>query len=477
MTGALQLPDPLRVAVVGAGPSGFYAVAELTKATHGLAHIDIIDRLPTPYGLVRAGVAPDHQNIKSVTKLFAKTAEAPNVRFIGGVEVGNDIAHSDLMSYYHVIVYAIGAPISRSLSIPGTDLTGYHTADRFVGWYNGHPDHRELAVDLGTERAVVVGNGNVALDIARILVKSPLDLATTDIADHALDRLARSRIREVVVLGRRGPVDASWTNPELTALGRLTSVDVTVETGSPGGMPLPPPDARATQRLNLETLREFADKAPLGHPRRILLGFNATPVRVVGDTCVTAIQYTRNNHPGDAISPAHSVETLPAGLVISAIGFLGRHVPGVPAHALSGVIDNDAGRVVDPRTGSTVRGVYATGWVKRGPSGVIGMNRACAQETVRQIAADLEAGQVNSPRKQDDPLGLIASTCPGYTSWAGWSRIDDFELGRGRAQGRPRIKITDLDRLHAIARHGESITPRSAAVRTDEREATEPTGD
>ena len=385
--------QPLRVAIVGAGPAGYYAADHLLRQDSVVVEVDMIDRLPTPYGLVRAGVAPDHQKIKSVTAAFDKVAAHPRFRFYGGVDFGKDITVADLRRHYHQILYSTGAQTDRRMGIPGEDLKGSHPATEFVAWYNGHPDYRDCRFDLSQERAAVVGVGNVAIDVARILCRSPQELATTDIADHALEALRNSRIKEVYLLGRRGPAQAAFTNPEVKEQGELADADVTAR---PEEVELDELSRAAVERSQdraavkkVEILREYAARKPGGKSKKLIIRFLVSPVELCGNEAgeVMALRLVRNRLEATAAGtlqakPTDQLETLPVGLVFRSVGYRGVPLPGVPFHESWGVILNEHGRVLDPDTKQPVVGEYAAGWIKRGPTGVIGTNKPDAAQTV-----------------------------------------------------------------------------------------------
>lgn len=452
--------SPLRVAVVGAGPAGAYAVEHLLADAP--ARIEVFERLPTPWGLVRAGVAPDHPDTKAVTGGFGWNAGHPDVRMHLGVEVGRDVSHDELAAHHHAVVYTVGAPEDRRLGVPGEELPGSHAATAFVAWYNGHPDARQLAFDLSGRRAVIVGNGNVALDIARILTKDVDALRATDIADHALEALASSAIDEVVILGRRGAAQAACTYPELLALTQIPGVDVVVEAD-----PLEFDDtARAAAPgarrdyatgLKLDLLGELASRPPGSAPKRIVLRFMASPVELVGDGRVEAVRVARNVLEQDtdgrvSARTTDEVERLESGLVLRSIGYRGRETPGVPFDPAVGRIPNDRGAVVDPASGSPVPGVYAAGWVKRGPTGVIGTNKLCARETVDRILADHAEGRLPTPQGGAAELdALLAARAPGRLGLRHWQALDEHERASGAAQDRPRVKVTDPGEMVRVA--------------------------
>ncbi len=403
--------EDVRVAVVGSGPAGLYAADELLK--HPGVTVDVFDRLPTPYGLARAGVAPDHQHTKQVTRLFAAIEGQPGFRYRLGVEVGAagsaDLTDTELAERYHGVIYAVGASADKPLGIPGEDLLGSLAATEVVGWYNGHPDHQDAPIDLGGERVVVVGNGNVALDVARILTADPDSLAATDIADLPLATLRGSRVREVVVLGRRGPAEAAFTVPELVGLAGLTEVDVVVETG---GVPLD--TATAKGRL----LAEIAARPTSADRRRIVLRFCSAPVRVLGSEAVTGIEVERTalTTVGGRVVATGTGETevLEAALVLRAVGYRGLPVPGLPFDETTATVPNDRGRV-EP-------GLYVAGWVKRGPTGFIGTNKACSEETVASFLDDLAAGLVPAPDGDRAEMRTIAAEEPATVRRGAWGR-------------------------------------------------------
>jgi ferredoxin--NADP+ reductase len=450
--------NPLRVAIIGAGPAGFYAAGHLLAAEAPI-RVDLFDRLPTPFGLVRAGVAPDHPKIKSVVRIYEKTAAKEGFRFFGGVELGRDLHRDDLLERYHAVLYAIGAATDRRLGIPGEDLPGSEAATAFVGWYNGHPDHPDRDFDLNCERVVVVGNGNVAIDCARMLALSAEELRTTDTADHAIDVLASDAVREIVILGRRGPAQAAFTNPELLELGELERADVIVD---PADLELDPAsqawldsdESNKTSRENVRILREYAAREPAGKPKRIVLRFLTSPVELIGDGRVEQIVVERNRlEPRDGSLAARATgerETIGCGLVLRSIGYKGMAIPEVPFDESRGTIPNVAGRVVDGEHHLT--GEYVTGWIRRGPSGVIGTNKKDGQEAASSLIADAAAGILNEPGSETDIADLLAQRGVEPVSWGGWERIDKHEQRLGSDSGRPRVKLTRYELLHGTAR-------------------------
>jgi ferredoxin--NADP+ reductase len=456
--------QPLRVAVVGSGPSGFYAAGHLLKSKSHPdlnVQVDVYDRLPTPWGLVRGGVAPDHPNIKAVSRVYEKTAAHPEFRFYGNVEYGRDLTHADLHSRYHAVIYAVGAQTDRRLGIPGEDLPGSWAATEFVAWYNGHPDFRELEFDLSCERAVVIGNGNVAADVARMLALTRDELAATDVADHALDVLADSGIKEIVVLGRRGPAQAAFTNPELLELGEMTDADVFVDPGDAEPDELSrrwlESEASATARKNVEILGGYAGRQPAGKRRRIVLRFLVSPLELLGDEHVQGIRICRNElrdeGSGLRACTTETIEEIPCGIVFRSIGYRGIPLEGLPFDEAAGTIPHDGGRILDEQ-GAPLRGDYVVGWIKRGPTGIIGTNKRDAQETVDTLLADLDAGLLNAPAEpsRESLEELLAERSPDHVTYEGWEAIDSAEKAAGEPHGRPRVKLTTTEELLGAAR-------------------------
>jgi ferredoxin--NADP+ reductase len=454
--------ETVHVAIIGSGPAGFYAAGQLLAHGEADVEVDLFDRLATPWGLVRAGVAPDHPKIKSVTRVYEKTAAHPRFRFFGNVEVGRDLDHEELCAHYHAVVYAIGTAGDRRLGIPGEELPGSHAATSFVAWYNGHPDFTDERFDLSPERAVVVGNGNVALDVARMLALSHDELAVTDIADHALEALRHSAVQEIVVLGRRGPAQAAFTNPELRELAELAVADVVVdpaevELDQASRAFLESDAADATTRRNVETLQQYAQAGPAGKPKRIVLRFLVSPVEIVGSDRVTGVVVEHNElvtgDDGSLRARGSGVrETIEAGLVLRSIGYVGSPVPGVPFDRRRSTILNDAGRVLDPDSREPLPGVYAAGWIKRGPSGVIGTNKKDAQETTSLLLADLAAGRLPAPADTPDALiAALRARGAELVEYDGWQQIDEHERTTGEPHGRPRVKLVRRDELLARA--------------------------
>jgi len=453
---------PLRVAIVGSGPSGFYAAEHLQKKMPGV-EIDMFDRLPTPYGLVRGGVAPDHPKIKSVTRVYDRTAAHPGFRFLGNVTIGADVEHGEMMALYDAVIYATGAETDRQLGIPGEALVGSHAATEFVGWYNGHPDYRERRFDLSATSAVVVGMGNVAMDVARILASSMDELTPTDLSQHALDALRSSKVESICMLGRRGPAQAAFTNPELKELGDLAEADVIVD---PGEIELDEHSAHQltthedrTAEKNLATLREFAARKPEGRKRRIVLRFLVSPVEILGSSRVEGVKLVKNRlvrgSGNDLKAEATGeTETLPAGLVFRSVGYKGIAVPGVPFDPRASVIPNLEGRVlVGPGAPETCRGAYVVGWIKRGPSGVIGTNKPDSVETADRLLEDVASGAI-SPRARGNRAEvdqILQSRGVQVVTFADWQKLDALEQAAGKPRGAPREKFTRVaDMLSAL---------------------------
>lgn len=457
---------PLRVAVVGSGPSAFYAAEHLLQQADITMQVDMFDRLPTPFGLVRGGVAPDHQKIKSVTRIYDRIAEHPEFRFYGNVEFGRDLVHEDLLAYYHAVIYAVGARSDRRLGIPREYLPGSHAASEFVGWYNANPDHRSLTFDLSGPRAVVVGNGNVSMDVARILVTDPAQLATTDIAAHALRALAVSQVREVVLLGRRGPAQAAFTHKELREIAQRDDLDVIVD---PADMVLDlhsrldaeqQPDRGRDQIL--EMLGELAERGDRGRDRRVVMRFLTSPVALVGTDRVQGMEVARNELHRDSSGTLRARltddrEVIPTNLVFRAIGYQGIALPGVPFDGVTATIPNDRGRVIDALDGHVRPGEYVTGWIKRGPTGIIGTNKPDSQETADMLLEDLRAG-----RLQRDVPGrkvlerLLGERRSDYVTYADWQYVDSLERARGEEQGAPRVKFARIEDMLRALRHRDS---------------------
>jgi ferredoxin--NADP+ reductase len=439
----------MRFAVIGAGPAGFYASEKLLAAGF---EVDLLDALPTPFGLVRSGVAPDHPSIKSVTRVYEKTAAKPGFRFFGGVALGEHVSRAELLERYHAVVYAFGTSEDNRLGIAGEDRPGSYPATRFVAWYNGHPDACDETFDLSAKRAVVIGNGNVAIDVARMLLLDAGELALTDTADHAIGPLSESGVQEVILLGRRGPEHAAFTNPELRELGEMTGVDVHVDPAELEGVEEP---ENPTKRRNVEILRGYAERPPGNAGRRISLRFLRSPVEILGDGedgPVTGLRVVRNRIEGGRAVATGDEQVIDCGLVFRSIGYTGRPVDDVPFDPARGLVRNEGGRVCDEE-GVPHRGEYAVGWIKRGPSGVIGTNKKDAVDTVAKIVADAEAGVLDGERPDADELATWLAACaPDAVTWEGWQAIDEHERAAGEPHGRPRIKLVRLADLVAAGR-------------------------
>src|SRR5579871_5427773 len=432
---------PLKVAVVGSGPAGFYAADALLKSDDPPVEVDLIDRLPTPWGLVRLGVAPDHENIKAVSRAFEKTAARPGFRFFGNVEVGSSVSHEELLELYDAVVYTVGAQTDRRLGIPGEDLPGSWPATAFVAWYNGHPDFQDLDFDLDCERVVVIGNGNVAIDCARMLALTSGELAPTDTTEEATEAIAASPIKEIVMLGRRGPVQAAFTPPELKELGELAGAEPVVDAAELELDPASEAELEADReraRRNYELLQEYAARRPEGKPRRIVLRFLASPLALVGDGKVEAVEVVRNELVEDGgrlvARPTGEVEVIPAGLVLRSVGYQGVAFPGGPFDGRSGTIPNVEGRVTGAER------VYVAGWIKRGPSGVIGTNKKDATETVERLLEDARDGLLQAPDAAD-LAAILTEKGADFVDYEGWQAIDAAERAAGAPLGRPRVKL------------------------------------
>lgn len=450
---------PLRIAVVGSGPSGFYA-AEALLAGAAPAQVDMFEALPAPFGLVRYGVAPDHPKIKNIIARYEKTAAHPGFAYFGNVEIGRDIAVGELRRFYDAVIFASGAQTDRRLGVPGEDLPGSYTATEFVAWYNGHPAYRDRAFDLSHECAIVVGQGNVAVDVARILAKTVDELKGTDIAAHALEALAESKVREVRMVGRRGPVQAAFTPPELKELGELADCDVIVD---PAELELNDASRAELEVLkwrdsikNYNLLKELAARPPAGKNRRLLIQFFRGPRQLMGATRVEAVLMERNalsGEPGAQKARGTGVtETIPCGVVFRSVGYRGVPIDGIPFDEKSGVFSNEAGRVV--QDGKVVAGLYVAGWIKRGPSGIIGTNKPDSFETVQLVLADAPALPSCEEPSRDAVLDLLRARGVRVVSYDDWRRIDAAEVARGTPVGKPREKLVSVTEMLNILEDG-----------------------
>jgi ferredoxin--NADP+ reductase len=429
-----------RVAIVGGGPSGFYAAESLLRSGQSV-DVDMFERLPVPYGLVRFGVAPDHPKLKQVTRVFDRIAAMPGFRFFGGIDIGEGLPISALRSCYHALILATGASVSRLMGIPGEGLPGIHQAGDFVAWYNGHPDFRHCRFDFNTERAVIIGNGNVALDVARILAKTEDELRHTDIAAHALDALAASRVRDIYLVGRRGPDQTRFAAKELQEFAELADCDPVVELDDFSEVPASGADSEAGAALAL--LREFSTRATAKRRRCVFL-FGLTPLGIEGDGRVRQVLFSRGLKDAEAI--AHRRVALDCGLVFSSIGRRAAPISGIPYDEVRGVHANIGGRLA--ADGCALPGLYVCGWGKRGPQGTIGTNRACSVETVANVLADLP--QLGEPPRHPDSL-FEGEPVPRYVDYPAWGRIDAEEVARGRPKGKPREKFIAFDEMFAAA--------------------------
>jgi ferredoxin--NADP+ reductase len=448
--------ETLRVAIVGSGPAACYAAEEILGQRGLDAEVDMFERLPVPWGLLRFGVAPDHQDTKAASVAFSKTMRRNGFRLFLNTEVGKDITLEELRCRYHAVVYAVGANGDRPLGIPGEDLAGSHSATEFVAWYNGHPDHADRTFDLSQERAVIIGNGNVALDVARILVADPDALARTDIADHALAALRESKVREVLVVGRRGPLEAAFTTKELLGLNGIDGVGLVarsneVAVDDAARARIDEPEA-SVDLYKAELIAELSSERS-DQPRTIALRFLASPVELCGSERVEGISLVRNELVEDGgvlrAQPTDEVDVIPCGLVFRSVGYLGRPVDGLPFDEARGVIPNQAGRVVGTHDDALPAGLYTTGWIKRGPSGVIGSNKKCARETIGSLLDDFVGGLLQSPVVPATDLGELM---PAHLNLDDWKRIDDHERSTGRLQGKPRLKLVEVSRMVEVAR-------------------------
>ncbi|TMQ72702.1 MAG: NADP oxidoreductase [Candidatus Eisenbacteria bacterium] len=446
----------IRVAIIGSGPAAFYAAEALLK--HPDVQVDMLERLPTPYGLVRGGVAPDHQKIKSVIAIYQKIAAHPGFRYFGNLEYGRDLHRADLESHFHAILYATGAQTDRRLGIPGEDLKGSHSATEFVAWYNGHPDFRDRVFDLSCEGAAVIGMGNVAVDVARILCLTPEHLKTTDMADEAIAALEKSRVREVHMLGRRGVVQAAFTTVEVKELGELEAADVIVdadECALDAASAEELAAGRATVKAKVDIVQGFAKKTREGKPRRLHIRFCVSPIEILGDDQgrVRGLRLVKNrlvrDESGVRAEPTGEIDDLEVGIVFRSVGYKGVPLPELPFDERRGTLPHEKGRVFDPITRAPLRGHYVTGWIKRGPSGVIGNNKADSVETVNALIEDAGKGALLAPPHPEpqDFEACARARQPNLVTFADWRQIDRLEMERGVPQGRPRVKLTTIDEM------------------------------
>lgn len=454
--------NPLRVAIIGAGPTGFYAAAHLLKQKDVNVQVDMFEALPAPFGLVRYGVAPDHQKIKSVTKMYDRTAKKDAFRFFGNVRIGEDISVDELKSYYHQLMFTTGAPTDKPLRIPGEELEGSLPATEFVAWYNGHPDYADYQFDLSAENVAVVGIGNVAMDVARILARTTEELMETDIADHALEALKNSKVKNIYILGRRGPAQAAFTTPEIKELGEMQDADCFVRPDEAELDPLSAADLEENGDRDLkrkvEVIQSYAGRESSGKSKQLTVRFLVSPTELIGDENgrVKAMKIVKNElyltDNGTMRPRATDVfEEVPVDIVFRSIGYRGVKIEGVPFYDAWGVNLNEEGRLLDEETKEPVVGMYTGGWIKRGPSGVIGTNKPDAVETVNHMLADLAAGNILQPAhpSREAATAFVAEHKADYFTYDDWLKLDALELENGAATGRPRVKFTDVDAMKA----------------------------
>ena len=445
----------MRVAIIGSGPAGFYAAEALLKRSDAAVDVDMFDRLPTPYGLVRGGVAPDHQKIKTVARVFAGTAARPTFRFLGNVQLGRDITVADLRRHYHQIVYATGNEADRRLGIPGEGIARCTPATVFVGWYNGHPDYRKAQIDLSVPRVAVVGNGNVAVDAARILLRTPAELERTDIAAHALEVLRNSQVREVFILGRRGPEQAAFSPAELKELGAMAAADPVVAAEELAQCAASTGDAETDR--NLKILRAFAARAPRAGTKKLHLRFLVSPTEILADAKggVAGLRLEQNRleaRPDGTLAARGTGETelLEVGMVLPAIGYAAERIAGVPYDEKARIIANQDGRVVDPVSRAVIANEYVVGWARSGPQGLIGEHKRASADVVGHMIAD---GAGLAPRAlpgRDAIVSLLRERGVQPVSFSDWKRLDDAEVARGARRGAPRDKIVDVEAMLAV---------------------------
>ncbi len=439
------MTTPLQVAVVGSGPAGFYAAEALLDSGSTL-RVDLFERLPTPFGLVRSGVAPDHPKLKEVCRVFERIADSEDFRYFGNVAVGETLTVEELRAAYHAVVFACGASDDRRMGIPGEELPNAHAATEFVGWYNGHPDFRDRTFDLGQETAVVVGHGNVAADVCRILAKSVDELRHTDIAAHALEVLAESRVREIQVIGRRGPAQAKFTPRELRELGSIAGCVALAEDCPLNPASLEELADRGNAAKNVELFQDLAGNMAVPGKRIVRFRFCLSPRNLLGADRVEGMTLVRNRLAGPAFAqvaePTETIETLACGLVFRSIGYRAEPIAGLPFAARTGTLPHEAGRVLD--AGQVMPGVYVTGWLKRGANGIIGTNRADSIETVQSLLADLPALRGSAKPGLESLMPALRARGVIPVTLEGWHRIDAAEIERGRPTGKPREKFTRI---------------------------------
>lgn len=447
--------NPVRAAIIGSGPSAFYAAEALIRS-EPVVLVDMFERLPSPFGLVRSGVAPDHPKLKEPIRVYQRIAESPQFQFLGNITVGRDISVGELKNYYHAIVFACGAETDRTLGIAGESLPGSHTATEFVGWYNGHPDYRDRAFDLSHDTAVVIGQGNVAVDVCRILSKTVDELRHTDIIKPALEVLAQSKIRDIHMIGRRGPAQAKFTHSELRELGELADCDPIVD---PGDLELNPASreelADRSNRANMksyEVLQGFASRPPPTRRRRCHIHFLKSPIELKGEGRLERVVLMKNRLEGEPLRQVAretgEQEELACGVLFRSIGYRGVPMAGVPFDDSRGIVPNRDGRSVDGA--NVVPALYVTGWIKRGPTGVIGTNRADSVATVKSLLADLPNLDAGRKPGADELKALLKSRGVRMVSYADWQKIDAAEVRRGETAGKPREKFARVEEMLAL---------------------------
>ena len=449
-----------RVAIVGSGPAAFYSAMELLRHDDPMVSVDMLERLPTPYGLVRGGVAPDHEKIKSVTKIFERAAGHPRFRFFGNVEFGIDIQRLELLEHYHAVIYAFGSRTDRHLNIIGETLPGSHAATEFVGWYNGHPDYRHHQFDLTSKRVAIIGMGNVAIDCARILCQDPENLAKTDIAQHALEALRQSEVEEVFLIGRRGPVQAAFTPAEVRELLHLPKVDAVMRASD-----LELDDyskeelskASRNTKLNLEILQQIHDQGDRGNPRKLHLCFLISPTKIEGSEKVEGLELVHNEivKEGGVLRAKATDEVmhLNVDMVFRSIGYMGEAIPGLPFDDRRGTLPNDQGQLLDGVDGKLLNQEYTAGWIKRGPSGVIGTNKQDATETVSRLKKNWQTSPTPQPKLvQHDLLDLLKKKKIQFVSFEDWKKLDKYEIEQGQQNGKSRHKICEVQEMLDLIR-------------------------
>ena len=447
----------MRVAIIGSGPAGFYAAEALLKRADAVVDVDMFDRLPTPYGLVRGGVAPDHQKIKTVIRVFASTAARPTFRFLGNVRLGHDVTAEELRRHYHQIVYATGNEADRRLGIPGEGMARCTPATVFVGWYNGHPDYRHAKIDLSVHRVAVVGNGNVAVDAARILLRTPAELEKTDIAAHALEALRNSQVREVFILGRRGPEQAAFSPTELKELGKMEAVDPVI---APGELALcvgSESTGNADKDKNLKILRSFAAKQPRAKAKKLHLRFLVSPTEVIADAAgnVAGLALEKNRleaRPDGTVAARGTgeIEVLEVGMVLPAIGYAAERIAGVAYDEKARVIANEDGRVVDSASRAVIANEYVVGWARTGSQGLIGEHKRASAHVVGHMIADGAELATRALPDRDAIVSLLRERGVQVVSFNDWKQLDDVEVVRGARRGAPRDKIVDVEVMLAV---------------------------